>query len=182
MKHPFYLLALGTLLLLAACSSRQKEQEEARLAARADSVAAAGPQCMQVSDVKETFTFRGKEYNSSVVRRPDSTLPLISDEQGAQFVDNRISLRITCENKMVVDRTFTKEDFASLVDARFLKHALLEGLVFDQTTPQGMVYAASVCYPQSDLYIPIRLTITADGYISMAKEELMEEYRADCIQ
>jgi MinD superfamily P-loop ATPase len=42
--------------------------------------------------------------------------------------------------------------------------------------------AASICYPQSDLYVPLRLTVSADGKISMAKEELLEEvYGEDAV-
>lgn len=39
-----------------------------------------------------------------------------------------------------------------------------------------MVYAASVGYPQSDLYVPLRITVSADGKVSMDKEELMEDW------
>ena len=99
-----------------------------------------------------------------------------------KFVDNRITLRITCGGKQVVDKVFTKDNFASLVDAKFMKYSILEGLVYDKTTPQGIIYAASVCYPQSDLYVPLRLTVSADGKISMAKEELLEEvYGEDAV-
>ena len=35
--------------------------------------------------------------------------------------------------------------------------------------------AASICYPQTDLYVPISITISTDGKISMKKEELLEE-------
>ena len=31
---------------------------------------------------------------------------------------------------------------------------------------KGIIYAASICYPQSDLYVPLRLTVSADGKIS----------------
>ena len=103
-------------------------------------------------------------------------LPVVINEQGEKFVDNRITLRITSGGKSIVEKVFTKESFASLVDARFLKHSILEGLVYDKTTPQGIVYAASICYPQTDLYIPLSLTVTPDGKISMAKEELLEEF------
>jgi len=33
-----------------------------------------------------------------------------------------------------VNKEFTKESFASLVDAKFLKHSILEGLVYDKNT------------------------------------------------
>ena len=56
-----------------------------------------------------------------------------------------------------------------------MKQFILEGLVYDKTTPKGIVYAASICYPQTDLYIPLSLTITPDGKITMMKEELLED-------
>ena len=57
----------------------------------------------------------------------------------------------------------------------FLAKSILEGMVYNKTTPQGIVYAASVCYPQTDLYVPISITITADGKMTMVREELLEE-------
>ena len=51
----------------------------------------------------------------------------------------------------------------------------MEGIVFDKTTPQGIVYAASVCYPQTDLYMPLSIIITADGKMSIQKVDMLEE-------
>lgn len=173
-KH-FYLWICLAGLLLSACHSSQKERQDASAAAIEDSIAKAGPQRMQVSDIKTTITYQGKDYQSAVRRQPDESLPIVVNEQGEKFVDNRISLRLTCNGQVVVSKVFTKETFASLVDARFLKYSILEGLVFDKTTPEGILYAASICYPQTDLYIPLRITVTADGQVSLAKEDLMEE-------
>lgn len=181
MKNLFYMLACVSVIFLSACSSQNKKEKDDAQALMQDSVKAAGPQRMQVSEVKATFKYQGKECQSSVLRQPDESLPIVKNEQGEKFVDNRITLRLTCGGKQIVDKVFTKENFASLVDAKFMQYAILEGLVYDQTTPQGIIYAASVCYPQSDLYVPIRLTITSDGNISMAKEELMEDYQPDSI-
>lgn len=181
MKNIVYILVCASVIFFTACSSQDKNKKDGTQVLMQDSTEIAGPQRMQVSDVKTSFTYKGKEYQSSVVRRPDESLPIVKNEQGEKFVDNRITLRITCGGKQVVDKVFTKDNFASLVDAKFMKYSILEGLVYDKTTPQGIIYAASVCYPQSDLYVPIRLTITADGKISMAKEELMEDYQTDSI-
>lgn len=41
--------------------------------------------------------------------------------------------------------------------------------------PRDFVYAASICYPQTDLYVPVSITISTEGKISMKKEELLEE-------
>lgn len=182
MKNIVYIMAGVAVLLFAACSSQKKSDKDNVQVLMQDSAAMSAPQRMQTSDTKVTITYKGKEYHSSVVRRPDDSLPVVKNEQGEKFVDNSITLRITCGGKQIVDKVFTKESFASLVDANFMKHSILEGLVYDKTTPQGIVYAASICYPQTDLYVPLRLTVSADGKISMAKEELMEDlYETDSI-
>ena len=174
MKTLVYIVTCAVLLSVISCTSRNKGGDDVQVLMK-DSTVIAAPQRMQVSDTKVTITYKGREYRSSVVRRPDESLPVVTNEQGERFIDNSIALRITCGGKQIVDKVFTKESFASLVDARFLKYAILEGLVYDKTTPQGIIYAASICYPQSDLYVPLRLTVSADGKISMAKEELLEE-------
>lgn len=84
-------------------------------------------------------------------------------------------LHLTRGNETVLNKTFTKHDFSSVVDANFLSKSILEGIVYDKTTPQGIVYAASVCYPQTDLYMPLSITITADGKMSIRKVDILEE-------
>ncbi|MGN0256851.1 MAG: DUF4738 domain-containing protein [Bacteroides sp.] len=163
-------------LFAAACSSSTKGDGSKLTEMSAESAVSTKPERMQVSEVTETFTLKGGSYQSTVVRRPDESLPIVTNSEGAKFVDNRISLRITSQGRNIVDRVFTKQDFASLLNARFMKYAILEGLVFDQVTEKGMIrYAASVAYPQSDLYVPIRITVTPQGQLNIEREEMMDE-------
>ncbi len=110
-----------------------------------------------------------------VLRTPDENLPHVVNEMGDTYVDNKIVLRLTRGSEKVFDKTFTKNDFSSVVDAKFLSNSVLEGIVYDKTTPQGIVYASSVCYPQTDLYMPLSITITADGKMSIQKVDMLEE-------
>ena len=51
-------------------------------------------------------------------------------------------------------------------------------MVFDEEkTREGknIILAASVSYPQTDLYIPFSITITPEGKMSISKNEDMEE-------
>ena len=163
-------------MLSTACSSSSKGDASKLTEMSADSAVSTQPERMQVSDVTETFTLKGHSYQSTVVRRPDDALPLVSNAEGEQFVDNRISLRIVSQGRTILERLFTKQDFASLLNARFMKYAILEGLVFDQVTENGLIrYAASVAYPQSDLYVPIRITVTPSGELSIEREEMMDD-------
>ena len=95
--------------LLSACSSQKKEDRGDIQVLMKDSVDANGLQRMQVSDSKTSFTYKGKEYQSSVVRRPDDSLPVVINEQGDKFVDNSITLRITSGGKSIVDKVYKRE-------------------------------------------------------------------------
>ncbi|WP_455587069.1 DUF4738 domain-containing protein [Bacteroides sp.] len=183
MKKFIYLFFFGMLAVVAACGGgNKKNAEKDSVVFMQDSVDAHGLQRMQVSKADVDIKFKGKSYHSFISRTPDEDLPLVKDEKGTKFVDNKIQLRLTRGNEQVFNMTFTKKNFASVVGDDFLSKAILEGMVYNKTTPQGIVYAASVCYPQTDLYVPISITITADGKMTMAKEELLEDiYDEDSI-
>ena len=169
MKKLIYLLAYCFFIVVTACGGNKKAEEKSLLIMQ-DSVDASGLQPKQ-----ETKAEVDKKYHCFISRSPDEDLPLVKDDRGNQFVDNKIQLRLTRGNEQIFNMTFTKRNFASIVGEDFLAKSILEGMVYNKTTPQGIVYAASVCYPQTDLYVPISITITADGKMTMAREELLEE-------
>ncbi|WP_289293783.1 MULTISPECIES: DUF4738 domain-containing protein [Bacteroides] len=182
MKRFINLFILPLLAVLTACSGGSKKTDEGSLILMQDSVDNRGLQRMQVSKAEVDIKFKGKDYHSFISRTPDEDLPLVKNEMGNTFVDNKIQLRLTRGSEQVFNMTFTKKNFSSIVSDDFLSKSILEGMVYNKTTPQGIVYAASVCYPQTDLYVPISITITADGKMTMEKEESLEEiYEEDSI-
>ena len=120
--------------------------------------------------------YKGKEYNSFISRTPNDSLPRVVSQMGNTYVDNQIVLRLTRGNERVFSRTFTKKQFESLIGDDFMAKSILEGIVYDKTTPEGIVYAASICYPQTDLYVPISITISPDGSESLGVREINEWY------
>lgn len=137
-----------------------------------------GVQRMQVSSVSQTIECDGKKYDLFIERAPNDSLPTVTNESGI-FADNRIIVRITREEGgKVFAKTFTKQAFSDFLSAEYLRHFVLEGIVFDEEKTQAgtnIVLASSVCYPQTDLYIPFSITITRDGRMSVAKNDDMEE-------
>ena len=174
MKKLIYLFPYLFLLFITACGGNKKAEEKSLLLMQ-DSVDVHGLQRMQVSKSDVDIKFKGKDYHSFISRTPDEDLPLVRDDRGNRFVDNKILLRLTRGNEQIFNMTFTKRNFASIVGEDFLSKSILEGMVYNKTTPQGIVFAASVCYPQTDLYVPISITITADGKMTMVREELLED-------
>ncbi|MDR0938888.1 MAG: DUF4738 domain-containing protein [Mediterranea sp.] len=173
MKRFIYLcVCLPLMAAMTACGGNKGNgaTRETSVMATMDSADASGVSRLQASRVEISVTFKGKEYHSLVSRVADESLPKVTSEMGDTYLDNTITLRLTTGGKTVVERVFTKKDFAAVVnDDTFLSKSILEGLVYDKTTPEGIVYSASVCYPGTDMYIPLSITITADGRMKMAK-------------
>lgn len=171
-------LAFASVLLFhfSACSDKQQNQDNKTSAFGIDSVDVHGAQRMQPSKSEQTVEIDGKKYYVYINRTPADSLARIKNEQGDVYVDNRINLRITNgKGENVYNKVFTKQNFSDLIEADFLSKSILEGMVFDKVSPKGLVIAASVSFPQTDLYVPVSITITPGGKMSMAKEELMED-------
>ncbi len=180
MKKIFYSIILYSSVILSACTgNKAPEKKENTRVLMENTTDEQGLQRMQVSRTEQTVPLKGNDYKISLARVPDDNLPIVDSEVGDKFVDNKITLNIIKEGKSVIDRTFTKKDFSSLTGEQFLQKSILEGMVFDKVTAQGMVFAVSISYPQTDLYFPISLTVSTDGKISMKKDELMEEIYTD---
>ncbi|MDR0893412.1 MAG: DUF4738 domain-containing protein, partial [Mediterranea sp.] len=129
-----FLSALVPAMLTACGGKKGSTPQEAPVMATMDSTDAHGLRRLQDSKAETTLQFKGKEYHSKVVRTADESLPHVASEMGDTYLDNRITLRLTCGGKTVVDKAFTKQDFAAAVaDADFLSKAILEGLVYDKT-------------------------------------------------
>lgn len=91
MKTLVYIVTCVVMLSVISCTSRNKGGDDVQVLMK-DSTVISAPQRMQVSDTKVTITYKGREYRSSVVRRPDESLPVVTDEQGERFIDNSIAL------------------------------------------------------------------------------------------
>lgn len=181
MKKLIYMLLLP-MMVMVACGGQDKNKKDNALVLMQDSVDAHGLQRMQVSKSEVDITFKGKNFHSFISRTPGEELPHVVSELGDTYVDNQIVLRLTRGSEQVFNMTFTKNSFASVVEEAFLAKSILEGMVYNKTTPQGIVFAASICYPQTDLYVPVSITISADGKMSMVKEETIEDtYETDSL-
>lgn len=80
MKTLVYIVTCAVMLSVISCTSRNKGGDDVQVLMK-DSTVISAPQRMQVSDTKVTITYKGREYRSSVVRRPDESLPVVTDEQ-----------------------------------------------------------------------------------------------------
>lgn len=70
----------------------------------------------------------------------------------------------------VLQCQFTKKNFGVVVGANFLESAILEGFVYDHVEKGKFLFAVSVCVPMADLYVPVRVLVSAQGTVSIEKD------------
>jgi hypothetical protein len=100
---------------------------------------------------------------------------MVQDENGQKYVDNRIKISILGnDGSALYDRSFTKADFTAYIEESYKTGGILEGLVFDKISNDTLFFAASVCLPQTDEYIPLILSISKSGNVSIERDTTMD--------
>ena len=125
-------------------------------------------------DIKDV-QWLGKQYQVEVTRTASDSLAMVKDETGQQFVDNRIVLRVIRQDGSVFcTKTFTKSAFNGCLDDDYRQTGVLEGFVFDKAEGNQLFFAASVCHPQTDEYIPMVVTLSNFAEVGISKDQQME--------
>ena len=160
---------------LITVSCGKKKQHDDIIVQETETPQPQGPIRMQdYKDVKD-IQWLGKQYQIEVTLTADDSLKLVKDETGQQFVDNRITLRvIRTDGSIFCTKTFTKSAFDGCLDDDYRKTGILEGFVFDKAEGNQLFFAASVCHPQTDEYIPMVVTVSNFGDVGIAKDQQME--------
>ena len=181
MKKSIYIVLCLSLLTLVSCNNRSKQKDPDNYVVESiqEEVVSTEIHQLQTISASSQADFKGRTYDMKVVRRADSTLPIVTDVQGVKYYDNTITLEVSTGGRLFANKIFNKNTFASYLEADFLQHSILEGLVFDKVTDDGLMFAASVSYPESDLYVPFHVLILPNGTLSIDKADLMDDYEPE---
>lgn len=119
----------------------------------------------------------GSVYSLTITVKADPSLPTATDGSN-EYYDNRITVRITrADGTEFYNRTFSKADFKEYVDEAYYKDGALLAIVFDKVEGNSLKFAASVGSPDktSDEFVPLELTISNLGALSVEKSAQMDE-------
>ena len=169
------ILLVGT---IASCSS--KKQREDIITTKYEKPAPQGP--IRTDDYKDTTQFRwlDRDYTCTIERMADDSLPMVKDETGQQFVDNRVRVVITrADGSKFFDKEFTKVSFDSYINEDYRKTGILEGFVFDRVENSEVRFACSVSRPQSDEFIPLILSVNRMGNIDIKQDTRIDTEMED---
>ena len=175
MKPLFAALLFGLTLSVSSCNKTQRPSEMPNDTLPADESIQDGIMSIHPSHDSDTITWRGQTYSYEIERFPNDTLPKVVDEDnGTMFYDNQINLTIKQGTQIFFKHSFFKSTFNKFLDEAFQKNSILEGMVFVGVQDGGLEFATSICYPHSDLYVPLLITIAPNGTVSIQEDKIMD--------
>ena len=169
-----YLIMVGCLALtLVACGGKKKSDDI--ITERVEMPKPQEPVRLQSYSDSRDVSWIGRTYHLAINRQPSDSLPMVKDEIGQQFVDNYITLTVSRQDgSTFYSHKFTKRDFDSYLDDDYRATGILEGLVFDKADGDWLEFAASVCHPQTDEYIPLIVRLSRMGELAVQRDSQMD--------
>lgn len=170
----YCVLLVGCLALtLMACGGKKKSENI--ITERAEVPKPQEPVRLQPYSDSRDISWIGRQYHLDINRQSSDSLPMVKDEIGQQFVDNYITLVVSRQDgSQFYHHRFSKKDFDKYLDDDYRKTGILEGLVFDKTDGDWLEFAASVCHPQTDEYIPLIVRLSRMGELSIKRDTQMD--------
>lgn len=137
-----------------------------------------GTQMMPQTKQNHEIEWLGNKYKIVIVRSVNKELPKVSDENGVEYFDNEITVRITRrDGSDFINRIFRKSDFGNRISGTgFEDKGALLGIVYDKIENNKLVFAISVGSPEisSDEFFPFIMYIDRNGEISTAIDTRMD--------
>lgn len=165
------LLTLG-IMMLGVASCKEKKKNDDIIIAKYVPKKLTDPIKMAADERRSDVKWKGKNYAVVITRTAVDSLPMVKDETGQLFVDNKIVLTITRQDgSQFLRKVFTKNTFASYLDDDYRKNGLLESMVFDEVDDNELEFGISVSRPDSDdEFIPLKMSINYQGGLSIQRD------------
>ncbi len=170
MKQILSFVLLGMLLLsLSSCKEDKKSDNIIISKPEKEVVPTDTAEMATIAPEARTVTWgETGEYTITIRRYADTSLPIVQDESGRKYYDNKIDVKITrADGSVFMDKTFQKTDFNSFLDDNTKKNGALLGLPFVEVDDKNLIFSASVGSPNemSDEFIPMKVKISRMGDI-----------------
>lgn len=168
-------LLAALLIAVIAISCGKKKESKDIIVPTVEVVKPKAPISMQPYNQQQEVKWLDKSYQVFIDRVADDSLRMVQDETGQKFVDNRITLRVVrADGSVFFKKVFTKSSFDAQLDDDYRQTGILEGLVFDKVDGNNLIFAGSVSHPQTDEYIPLVVTVSNFGNVTIKRDDQMD--------
>ena len=180
-KIQLFVALLMVALMISSCGKKKESKDI--IVPTVEEVKPKDPISMQPYNQQQQVEWLDKHYQVFIDRVADDSLRMVEDETGQKFIDNRINLRVVrADGSVFFKQEFTKSSFDALLDDDYRQTGILEGLVFDKVDGNNLVFAGSVSHPQTDEYIPLVVTVSNFGKVTIKRDDLMDTYSTQAPQ
>ena len=169
-----FVLALG-IMMLSAC--KEKKQSDDIITTKYVPKQLQDPIGMPADNQSQAVEWGGATYQVSVSRVAADSLPMVKDEAGQKYKDNRITVSVNHKDgSSLFKRTFTKSAFAQYVDEVFRKNGILASIRFDEVDNGKLEFSVVVALPDAvdDVFIPLEMTVDRNGIINIREDDDMD--------
>ena len=180
-KIQLFVALLMVALMISSCGKKKESKDI--IVPTVVEVKPKDPISMQPYNQQQQVEWLDKHYQVFIDRVADDSLRMVEDETGQKFIDNRINLRVVrADGSVFFKQDFTKSSFNAQLDDDYRQTGILEGLVFDKVDGNNLVFAGSVSHPQTDEYIPLVVTVSNFGKVTIKRDDLMDTYSTQAPQ
>ena len=166
------------ILLLASCGGNQQTEEEEtpwQAPEAVDTIIA-----LDARRTTATITLRQAQLTYICSIAPDTLLPVVTNPDGQRYFDNTATLTVRRGGNILIERSFTKRDFANYVPPKQMNSCVLAGLTYDELAAEqhddALRFIATVGDPDeaNGVNFPVELIVSPDGGLRMEQAEDIE--------
>jgi len=176
-KQVLILTMVAAALLTGVSACKEKKKSDDIIVAKYVPEQPKAPISMPTDKRKVDVNWLEKTYVVAVSRESDESLPMLTDETGQKYIDNRVSLSILrSDSSVFFKQSFTKESFASYIAGDLRQKGFLENIVFHGVEDQQLKFGVVVSRPGTDdEFVPLDLSIDRMGGMAITQGKLFDE-------
>ncbi len=167
-------LVLG-MMMLSAC--KEKKQTDDIITTKYVPKTPQAPIGMPSDTQAQTVKWGDASYRVSVERVASDSLPMVKDDAGQKYKDNRITVSVSRQDgSSFLKRTFTKSAFVQYVNEPFKKSGILASIRFDEVDNGKLEFSVVVALPDAvdDMFVPLEMTVDRNGIINIREDDDMD--------
>lgn len=135
------------LMLLGGCKEKKQASDETIMAIDYTPPVITDPISMDSLTESRSVVWMNRGYTLSITRVPMPSLPMVSNDYGQKYVDNRVTIMVRRpDGSEFYNEVFTKSSFSTLLDADYKKNGLLAGIRFVKADGQRLEFAVSIAH------------------------------------
>lgn len=181
MRYFFPLVLAAGILMLGTVSCKEKKKSEDIIVARYVPEKPGAPIRLSPDYRRVDVKWLNAFYTVTTNRMAADSLPMLQDEIGQQYFDNRVVVTIQRSDSTVVfKKSFTKESFASYIDADFRGKGFLENVIFQNVEDGCLKFGVAVSRPGSeDEFVPLDLYVDSHNGLTIKPGKLFDSDSED---